>query len=120
VAEIDRLDILQATLLAMCRAVAALPIRPDWVKVDGNRYPPLDCPGEAVVGGDAAVAQIGAASILAKVFRDQEMQVLDRLYPGYALGLHKGYPTRLHVDRLCGLGASACHRRSFAPVRDVI
>ncbi|MEW6038351.1 MAG: ribonuclease HII [Pseudomonadota bacterium] len=120
VAEIDRLNILQATFLAMCRAVAALPVRPDWVKVDGNRYPPLDCPGEAVVGGDASVAQIAAASILAKVFRDQEMQVLDRLYPGYALGLHKGYPTRLHIDRLSRLGASGCHRRSFAPVRDAI
>ncbi|QJD29508.1 ribonuclease HII [Methylococcus geothermalis] len=120
VSEIDRLNILQATLLAMCRAVAALPVRPDWVKVDGNRYPPLDCPGEAVVGGDASVAQIAAASILAKVFRDQEMQVLDRLYPGYFLGVHKGYPTQLHVDRLSSLGASFCHRRSFAPVRDAM
>lgn len=120
VAEIDRLNILQATHLAMCRAVAALPIPPDWVKVDGNRYPPLDFPGEAIVGGDASVAEIGAASILAKVFRDREMQVLDRLCPGYALGVHKGYPTRLHVDRLASLGASICHRRSFAPVRDAI
>ncbi|MDF9391282.1 MULTISPECIES: ribonuclease HII [Methylococcus] len=120
VSEIDRLNILRATHLAMCRAVAALPVSPDWIKVDGNRYPPLDCPGEAVIGGDASVAEIAAASILAKVFRDREMQVLDRLCPGYALGVHKGYPTRLHVDRLSSLGVSVSHRRSFGPVREVI
>ncbi|AAU91448.1 MULTISPECIES: ribonuclease HII [Methylococcus] len=120
VSEIDQLNILRATHLAMCRAVAALPVLPDWVRVDGNRYPPLDCPGEAIVGGDASVAEIAAASILAKVFRDREMEVLDRLCPGYALGVHKGYPTRLHIDRLASRGASFFHRRSFAPVRAVI
>lgn len=120
VGEIDRLNILHGTMLAMCRAVEALPVRPDWVRVDGNRYPPLDCPGEAVVGGDASVAEIAAASILAKVFRDREMAVLDRLYPGYRFSVHKGYPTRLHTGLLGSLGASPCHRRSFAPVRNVL
>lgn len=120
VGEIDRLNILQGTMLAMRRAVEALPVRPDWVRVDGNRYPPLDCPGEAIIGGDAIVAEISAASILAKVFRDAEMQLLDRFYPGYDFGIHKGYPTRLHADRLRSLGASPCHRRSFSPVRAVL
>jgi ribonuclease HII len=117
VAEIDRLNILQASLLAMCRAYAALPIEPDLALVDGNRYPNLPCPGRAIIGGDETVPVISAASILAKVFRDHEMGILDALFPGYAFGTHKGYPTELHRARLRELGPSAVHRRSFGPVK---
>lgn len=101
VEEIDRLNILQASLLAMSRAVAALPIAAQHVLVDGNHCPQVHCSVEAVVGGDASVAVIGAASILAKVARDQEMVRLDRAYPGYGLAQHKGYPTKAHIDALC-------------------
>jgi len=115
--EIDRINILQASLLAMCRAYAALPLPADWAKVDGNHYPAkLPCPGEAIVGGDATVAEISAASILAKVARDAEMAILDALYPGYQFAVHKGYATALHQARLAELGATPAHRRSFAPV----
>ena len=114
--EIDRINILQASLLAMRRAYDALPIKPEWVKVDGNRYPKLPCPGEAIVGGDLSVAEISAASILAKVARDTEMDILDALYPGYQFAIHKGYPTPSHKARLAELGASPLHRLSFAPV----
>jgi len=114
--EIDRLNILQASLLAMRRAYAALPVQADWAQVDGNRYPGLPCPGEAIVGGDARVAEISAASILAKVARDAEMGILDALYPGYQFAVHKGYPTALHQAKLIELGATPLHRRSFAPV----
>lgn len=115
--EIDRINILEASLLAMRRAFNALPVKPDLALVDGNRYPELPCPGEAVIGGDASVPAISAASILAKVFRDREMEILDSLYPGYEFVLHKGYPTRLHTSRLRQFGPSPGHRRSFAPVR---
>lgn len=118
VREVERLNVLHATLLAMRRALMTLPVRPDWVRVDGNRYPPVECPGEAIVGGDAQVAEISAASILAKVFRDAEMRVLDRLYPGYGFTSHKGYPTPMHIEALGRLGPSPCHRRTFRPVRD--
>jgi len=119
--EIDRINILQASLLAMCRAYAALPVLADWAKVDGNRYPAkLPCPGEAIVGGDATVAEISAASILAKVARDAEMAILDALYPGYQFAVHKGYPTALHLARLAELGATSAHRRSFAPVAKIL
>lgn len=118
--EIDRINILQASLLAMCRAFTALPTKPDRVLVDGNRYPELPCPGEAIVGGDATVPAISAASILAKVFRDWEMNILDNLYPGYDFALHKGYPTSIHTSRLRQLGPSPGHRRSFGPVRRAI
>ena len=114
--EIDSINILQASLLAMCRAYAALPVRPDWVKVDGNRFPDIPCSGEAIVGGDSSVPQISAASILAKVFRDAEMAILDALYPGYQFARHKGYPTLAHKVRLKELGVTPIHRRSFAPV----
>ena len=114
--EIDRINILQASLLAMRRAFDALPTRPDWVKVDGNRYPQISCPGEAIVGGDGCVAEISAASILAKVARDGEMQILDGLYPGYHFALHKGYPTALHKAKLSEFGVTPAHRQSFAPV----
>ena len=115
--EIDRINILEASMLAMRRAFLALPIKPDKVLVDGNRYPELPCPGETVVGGDALIAEISAASILAKVARDGEMQILDALYPGYGFSTHKGYPTRLHQEKLRELGPLPVHRRSFATVR---
>lgn len=114
--EIDHINILQASLLAMRRAYGALAVQPGWVKVDGNRYPALPCPGEAIVGGDASVAEISAASILAKVARDAEMPILDALYPGYQFAVHKGYPTALHQARLAERGVTPMHRRSFAPV----
>lgn len=117
VEEIDRLNILRATLLAMQRAVAALDPAPRRVLVDGDRCPRLGCPAQAIVKGDQKVAAIAAASILAKVARDREMAQLDALYPGYGLARHKGYPTRDHVEALRRLGATPAHRRSFSPVR---
>ena len=119
-AEIDTLNILQATLLAMQRAVQGLVFPPDRALVDGNRCPLLSCPVEAIVGGDAKVAAISAASILAKVARDHEMARLDLLYPGYGLALHKGYPTQAHIAALRALGPSPIHRRSFRPVREAL
>ena len=116
VAEIDNLNILHATMLAMQRAVAGLSVRPDRVLIDGNRCPTLPMPSEPVVKGDARVPAIAAASILAKVTRDREMQVLDQRYPGYGITKHKGYPTRAHMLALQQLGATPEHRRSFAPV----
>lgn len=121
VEEIDQLNILHASLLAMQRAVCALDPAPGRVLVDGNRCPPaLPCPAEAIVGGDARVESIAAASILAKVARDQQMLELDHDYPGYGFARHKGYPTRAHLDALQQLGPSAVHRRSFAPVRALL
>lgn len=117
VGEIDRLNILQASLLAMRRAHAALPVQPDRALVDGNRCPELPCPCQAVIGGDGTIPAISAASILAKVFRDREMAVLDALFPGYELATHKGYPTATHRQALEKLGPSAVHRRSFGPVK---
>ena len=118
--EIERLNILHATMLAMQRAVAALPLRPSRVLVDGNRCPDFDCPSHAVVDGDARVVTIGAASILAKVARDREMVALDERYPGYGFARHKGYGTAEHLEALRLLGPSPIHRRGFAPVRDLI
>jgi len=120
--EIDAVNILQATFLAMRRALAALESTPAHVIVDGNRCPSLDglgldCTIEAVVGGDARVASISAASILAKVARDAHMRELDARYPGYGFAGHKGYPTAAHVAALRQLGPSPVHRRSFAPVQ---
>lgn len=115
--EIDRINILQATLVAMQRAFSRLDHRPDYVLVDGNRLPDLDCPGEAIVQGDLLVAEISAASILAKVARDEEMMTLDRLYPGYHFAVHKGYPTRQHLSALEQSGITPQHRKSFAPVK---
>ena len=117
VEEIDHLNILGATMLAMTRAVEGLSCRPERVLVDGNRLPDLPCPGQAVVGGDARVPAISAASILAKVARDREMERLDRRHPGYGFARHKGYPTREHLAALERLGPCPAHRRSFAPVR---
>jgi len=117
VEEIDRLNILQASLLAMQRAVMALTIQPELVLVDGNQAPILVYPVTTVIRGDATEPSISAASILAKVERDAEMCDLDRRYPGYGFSVHKGYPTRAHLDALRKQGASPIHRRSFGPVR---
>ncbi len=118
--EIDRLNIFHATLLAMQRAIQGLALTPDYVLVDGNRCPVLPMPSLAVVKGDNLVAEISAASILAKVSRDQEMAELDLEYPGYGFARHKGYPTAYHLEKLALLGATVHHRRSFAPVKRVL
>ncbi len=120
VEEIDRLNILHASLLAMTRAVTALAIQPDFVYVDGNRCPQWRYASEAVVKGDSHFAEIAAASIIAKVTRDRELVELDSVYPGYGLARHKGYPTRDHIQALQQLGVTPIHRRSFAPVAQVI
>ena len=120
VAEIDRLNILHATMLAMQRAVAGLAVVPARVQVDGNRCPRLDVPCEAVVKGDSLVAEISAASILAKTARDALLVELDRRYPQYGLAGHKGYPTAAHLAALKAHGACEIYRTSFAPVRDII
>lgn len=116
VAEIDRLNILQASLLAMQRAVAALPMAPTEVWVDGNRCPQLPCRCKAIIKGDATIAVISAASILAKVARDAELIELDCRYPHYAFARHKGYPTAAHLEALRRHGPCPEHRHSFAPV----
>lgn len=117
VEEIDRLNILHATMLAMRRAVQGLAVPPDQVLVDGNRIPPgLTVPARAIVGGDASEAAISAASILAKTGRDHEMMALAALYPQYGIAKHKGYPTAEHLAALRAHGPSPIHRRSFAPV----
>lgn len=118
--EIDELNILYATMLAMQRAVNGLTIQPNFVLVDGNRIPELPMPAQAVVKGDSLVAEISAASILAKVARDNEMAELDKLYPEYQFAKHKGYPTKLHFEKLAELGATPYHRKSFAPVARVL
>ena len=116
VAEIDRINILQASLLAMQRAVAALGTVPDQALVDGNRCPRLACPCRAIIRGDATVPAISAASILAKVARDAELRELHERYPQYGFAQHKGYPTAAHRDALRRFGPCPEHRRSFAPV----
>jgi len=120
VEEIDRINILQASLLAMQRAVENLSVAPQRALVDGNRRPRLACPVETIVKGDATVPVISAASILAKVARDREMLILDGKFPGYGLARHKGYPTRAHLTALRELGPCALHRRSFRPVRELL
>ena len=114
--EIDSLNILHATMLAMQRAVEGLSITPDFVLVDGNRVPNLSMPAQALVKGDALVQEISAASILAKVTRDLEMAELDKQFPEYGFAKHKGYPTALHFEKLSQYGATPFHRKSFAPV----
>ena len=116
VEEIDGLNILRATMLAMQRAVAALTVRPTSALVDGNRCPELAMPVEAVVKGDGKIASIAAASILAKTVRDAGMLVLDARYPQYGFASHMGYPTAGHVRALEAHGVSPVHRRSFGPV----
>ncbi len=117
VEEIDRLNILQASLLAMRRAVEALAVVPHEAWIDGSQCPMLGCTVRAVVGGDRRVRQISAASILAKTARDAEMLRLHERFPRYGLDQHKGYPTPAHLARLAQFGACEIHRRSFSPVR---
>lgn len=118
--EIDELNILHATMLAMRRAVAALSIRPEWVLVDGNRAPDFGIPASAVVKGDLLVPEISAASILAKVARDEEMQTLHLAHPHFGFAAHKGYPTAAHLAAIQQHGVLPQHRRSFKPVRQVL
>ncbi|MCH4247403.1 MAG: ribonuclease HII [Acinetobacter populi] len=118
--EIDAINILQATMLAMKRAVEALKITPDLVRIDGNKCPDIALKCEAVIGGDALHAEISAASILAKVTRDRQMQVLDQLYPDYGLARHNGYPTKAHLDAIQQHGILIQHRRSYKPVRLIL
>lgn len=120
VAEIDQLNILHATMLAMQRAVAGLSVTPQLVRIDGNRCPALPMPCEAVVGGDASDASIAAASILAKVERDAQMLTLDAQFPAYGFARHKGYPTAEHLRALAEHGVLDCHRRSYSPVRALL
>ncbi len=116
VEEIDELNILQATMVAMQRAVAGLTPQPGHALIDGNRCPKLPCSAEAIVKGDSKVAAISAASIIAKVTRDREMVEMDALYPGYGFAGHKGYPSKKHIEALQLLGVTPIHRRSFGPV----
>lgn len=118
--EIDELNILHATMLAMQRAVAHLSVQPDFVLIDGNRCPNLPMPSLAVVKGDLRVAEISAASILAKVARDNEMKELDKLYPDFGFAKHKGYPTKLHFEMLAKFGPTPQHRQSFKPVKKAL
>lgn len=120
VEEIDAINILQATLLAMARAVAGLDVAPTEVLVDGNRCPSVGYPVRAIIGGDATVAQISAASILAKTARDAEMMRLHVLHPEYGFDRHKGYGTALHLAALQAHGPAPVHRRSVAPVRKLL
>jgi ribonuclease HII len=118
--EIDSLNILHASMLAMHRAVSALHIQPAFVYVDGNRLPRWQYKSEAVVQGDGRIAAIAAASILAKVTRDRELTLLDTQYPGYGFAQHKGYCTPEHLHALRQLGPTPIHRRSFAPVKELL
>lgn len=118
--EIDELNILHATMLAMKRAVEGLAIKPHKVEVDGNRCPNINIPCEAIVKGDGKVVAISAASILAKVTRDRDMVMLDKAFPEYGFAKHKGYPTKLHMEALSQHGATSHHRKSFRPVRVAI
>ncbi|MCL1860845.1 MAG: ribonuclease HII [Proteobacteria bacterium] len=120
VEEIDRLNILHASLLAMQRAVVALAVTPDEVWVDGNRCPEFSLPVRAIVGGDALEPAISAASILAKTARDAQMVELDRLHPQFGLARHKGYPTAAHLEAIRRYGVADFYRKSFAPVRRIL
>lgn len=114
--EIDELNILHASMLAMKRAVELLAIQPEHAQIDGNRCPNLRCTAEAIVKGDQSVACISAASIIAKVERDHAMIELESVYPGYGFASHKGYPTKLHMRALAEHGVTPVHRYSFGPV----
>ncbi|WP_373976731.1 ribonuclease HII [Chitinibacter sp. SCUT-21] len=115
--EIDSLNILQATMLAMKRAIESLCVPAEFAIIDGNRIPNIAIPAKAIVKGDLTEISISAASILAKVAKDAESDMLDQLYPDYGFSMHKGYGTALHLEKLKLHGATACHRCSFAPVR---
>jgi len=118
--EIDQLNILRATMLAMQRAVAGLDKIPGKILVDGNRLPQFPCEAEAIIGGDGLVPEISAASIIAKVYRDNLMAELHQQYPLYGFDSNKGYPTRKHRQALIKYGVTPCHRQSFAPVRNAM
>lgn len=120
--EIDAINILQASLLAMKRAIESLPLRPQYILVDGIYCPEVNYQAklQAIVKGDSKVAEISAASILAKVYRDAEMVALDRQYPGYGFASHKGYPTKMHITALQDIGISPIHRKSFGPVKKIL
>jgi ribonuclease HII len=119
--EIDEINILHASMLAMSRAVALLSVAPEHVLIDGNRIPPnLPCPAEAVVKGDARHAAISAASILAKVTRDRDIVQAAKIYPQYGFEKHKGYPTALHLKAIQVHGITPIHRRSFGPVKKIL
>ena len=121
VAEIDEINILHASMLAMSRAVSLLSVQPEHVLVDGNRLPPnLPCPAEAVVKGDARQAAISAASILAKVTRDRDIVKAAEIYPEYGFEKHKGYPTAQHLEAIRLYGITPIHRRSFGPVKKLL
>ena len=120
VEEIDQLNILQATFLAMQRALEGLAIQPEHVLIDGNRCPRINYSMEAIVGGDALVPAISAASILAKVSRDAELVRLDQLYPAYGFAQHKGYPTPSHLNAIRQHGVLPIHRRSFQPIKTLV
>ena len=120
VEEIDQINILQASLLAMRRAVLSLRPQADHALVDGNRCPDLPCSCEAIIKGDQSVEVISAASIIAKVYRDNEMVEMDNLYPGYGFLSHKGYPTKKHIAALEQLGITPIHRRSYGPVKKLL
>ena len=120
VEEIDAINIFQATLLAMKRAIEGLSIQPEKVMVDGKFCPQTELPCEAIIKGDSRVAAISAASILAKVSRDNEMMTLDSEYPGYGFVQHKGYPTKGHIEALERLGVSPIHRQSYKPVQKIL
>jgi len=119
-AEIDALNILQATMLAMRRAIEGLAITPTLAFIDGNRCPPCAMRAEAIIKGDDKVAEISAASILAKTARDAALMIMHQQYPDYAFDQHKGYPTALHLERLRLHGVSPVHRKSYAPVRALL
>lgn len=118
--EIDQINILQASLLAMSRAVAALQLAPAFALIDGNKKPKLNCPCATVVKGDGRIEEIAAASIVAKVHRDEEMLRLDAYYPQFGFAQHKGYPTPLHFQMLLEHGVTPLHRKTFGPVRKII
>lgn len=118
--EIDQINILQASLLAMKRAVEKLTITPDKILVDGLYLPKVSIQGEAVVKGDSLHACISAASILAKVARDEELYQLDKLYPQYGFAAHKGYPTKLHLEKIQQYGVLPIHRKTFAPIKQIL
>jgi ribonuclease HII len=117
VEEIDRINILQASLLAMQRAINALALKPQLVQVDGKYCPKINCAVQAIIGGDKLIPAISAASILAKVMRDTEMLIYDKIYPQYGFAQHKGYGTKLHLTALRENGPCPIHRKSFAPIR---
>ncbi len=118
--EIDELNILQATMVAMQRAIAGLKVQPDLALIDGNRCPQLPMDSQAVVKGDLRVAEISAASIIAKVVRDQEMEELDKQYPQFGFAKHKGYPTKAHFEAIEQHGVISEHRKSFKPVKKAL